>query len=94
MSNLLPVITRQVRCLSSIYQLPRDDHYAGSTTYYPDTPTCKVFEDPDSWNDITFSVIEEFHKFYHEYAYKADFSWRKMSTIMRICKKHDDGPCG
>ncbi|CAN1274815.1 hypothetical protein LINPERPRIM_LOCUS15530, partial [Linum perenne] len=32
---------------------------------------CKLFEDSGAWKDITFDAIEEFHKFYHEYAYEA-----------------------
>ncbi|CAN1136193.1 hypothetical protein LINPERPRIM_LOCUS20948 [Linum perenne] len=56
------------------------------TTYLPDAPACKLFEDPWAWKDITFDAIEEFHKFYHGYAYEAGFIWRKMSTVSRRSK--------
>ncbi|CAN1335773.1 Protein FAR-RED ELONGATED HYPOCOTYL 3, partial [Linum perenne] len=58
----------------------------GPATYLPDAPACKLFEDPGAWKDITFDAIEDFHKFYHEYAYEAVFSWRKMSTVSRRCR--------
>ncbi|CAN1224620.1 hypothetical protein LINPERPRIM_LOCUS2304 [Linum perenne] len=95
-SNSLCII--EAGSVPAVNLLTSDDHDAGPpvvtgpTTYLPDAPACtacKLFEDLEAWKDITFDAIEEFHKFYQEYAYETGFSWRKMSTVSRRCKSDD-----